>query len=220
MSVSERILDHAKEISDLLRTRYGASGTSMGNLTRSVEAKLPIGTTLMLRRWTTIRNKVIKGRERFPIKVYYDEVGEDHYIKLTNEIIASLLGHNTRSHHQGPSELTQLQSPIYVEPDASNARIAKRVPERKSLPPVDASEEVLVVVTGSRNIIRIVEGDYRSKMEYEFSGTRVCSYVYVKPQSRLRLVAHGESNELLIEKAVYDRSRRMIGGRDNSIEVI
>ncbi len=84
------VLDKCKLISDILCSRYKASGQGLGQLTNSITHKLPISLVLALRRLAEIRNKVIKDRTGFPVSVYRDKVDRDYFERLASEIVSSL----------------------------------------------------------------------------------------------------------------------------------
>lgn len=80
------VLDKCKIFADILRSRYGASGRGLGELTNSVADGLPINMVLALRRLAEIRNKVIKDRKSFPVSVYKDEVDRRYFEQLCAEV--------------------------------------------------------------------------------------------------------------------------------------
>ena len=87
------VLDKSKVIADILKSRYGATGRALGELTSSVADKLPISTVLGLRRLAEIRNKVAKDRQPFPVRVYKDDVDRSYFEQLCTEVENSLNAH-------------------------------------------------------------------------------------------------------------------------------
>lgn len=82
------VLNRSKVLADLLRTRHGAHGQALGQMTSSVAHKLPISTVLALRRLAEVRNKVIKDRQPFPVQIgrYNEDIDRSYFEQLSIEV--------------------------------------------------------------------------------------------------------------------------------------
>ena len=87
------VLDRCKYLSDILRSRYKATGRALGEMVSSVADELPISAVLGLRRLAEIRNKVAKDRIGFPVKINkYEELDKHYFGQLCDEVEAILDG--------------------------------------------------------------------------------------------------------------------------------